>query len=82
MCQGFSYFSVFSHCYVLAKLATSSIRVKDVISLPYGSLISCHPRHLLPEGLFLSSRGGIEGDIQFGGGDPVSTECQKCFTHK
>ena len=28
MCQGFSNFSVFLHHFVLAKLATSSIRVK------------------------------------------------------
>ena len=30
MCQGFSYFSGFLHNFVLAKLATSSIRVNPI----------------------------------------------------
>ena len=34
MCQGFSHFSGFLHHFVLAKLATSSIRVKKSASIP------------------------------------------------
>ena len=34
MCQGFSNFSVFFHNFVLAKLATSSIRIRTVANNP------------------------------------------------
>ena len=43
MCQGFSHFSGFLHHFVLAKLATSSIRVKMLLTLAYNPVYDYNP---------------------------------------
>ena len=48
MCQGFNHFSGFLHHFVLAKLATSSIRVKVLSQLSNGKMVLFQLIRLVP----------------------------------
>ena len=93
MCQGFSHFPGFSHHFDLAKLATTSIRVKFlalISSLGFGNFFmklrkkgrATHLKCISPH-MFLG--GVVEGRLCPGdgseGGEPVGQEINTCLQY-